>query len=382
MIAPLFLFCALLGAAAPIRFERLPDGGIQPQTELGEDGSRHLLWFKGDPMGGDIYYARQAPGAKSSSTTFSTAVRVNAQPGSAIAAGTMRGPQMAVGRGGRVHVAWMGGSGAAKPTVAGERVTPMLYARMRDNGAGFEPEKNLITHAAGLDGGGTVAADRHGRVYVLWHGHEPGREGEENRGVYLARSTDDGQSFAPERLAASEAKGACACCGMKATTGPAGELLILFRAAPASSDRPQTLLVSRDRGDTFHAEFAQPWNIATCPASTAFLARASSGLLLGAWETEGNAVWASLDPSGRKELRPVAAQPGSAKKKFPAVAENSRGEVLLVWNEPAGWGQEGRLGWELYRQGQRADSGSAQGIPAWSYAVPIAGEDGQFAILY
>lgn len=377
-MTPLLLLCVALGAAVPVRFDRVPEGGIQPQIVAQENGMLHLLWFKGEAMGGDVFYARKTAGAKD----YSKAIRVNRHAGSAIAAGTMRGPQMAVGRNGRVHVSWMGGTGAEKPEIAGQRVTPMLYARLAADGVSFEPERNLITRAGGLDGGGTVAADGEGHVYVIWHGQEPGAEGEENRGVYVARSTDDGKTFAPERLAASQAKGACACCGLKALAGPDGELLVLFRAAPASSDRPETLLVSRDLGLTFQSEFAQPWTIATCPASTAFLAPAQHGLVLGAWETEGNALWGRIDPAGRKTLQPIAAAAASAKKKFPAVAENRAGDVLLVWNEPAGWGKEGRLGWELFRNGQRVEAGTKNGVPAWSYGVPVAAPDGTFSILY
>jgi DNA-binding beta-propeller fold protein YncE len=42
----------------------------------------------------------------------------------------------------------------------------MLYARLDDAGTAFEPQRNLIQVAAGLDGGGSVAADQAGNVYV------------------------------------------------------------------------------------------------------------------------------------------------------------------------------------------------------------------------
>jgi len=37
--------------------------------------------------------------------------------------------------------------------------TPMLYTRLNDAGTAFEAERDLITVARGLDGGGSVAAD-------------------------------------------------------------------------------------------------------------------------------------------------------------------------------------------------------------------------------
>ena len=56
-------------------------------------------------------------------------------------------------------MAWDGlGKGAARVDVGGKKkVSPFLYTRLNDAGASFEPERNLITYAAGLDGGGWQA---------------------------------------------------------------------------------------------------------------------------------------------------------------------------------------------------------------------------------
>ena len=90
-----------------------PDGGTQPQAVVDDGGSIHLIYFKGDPAAGDLFYVRSAPGT----TEFSKAIQVNSGPGSAIAVGTIRGGQLALGRGGQVHVAWNGSPErfAAKP---------------------------------------------------------------------------------------------------------------------------------------------------------------------------------------------------------------------------------------------------------------------------
>ena len=78
----------------------------------------------------------------------------------------------------------------------------MLYSRLDDTGKAFEPQRNLMTQTYQLDGGGTVAADDQGNVYVAWHGprfdpNATAPPGEANRQVWLARSTDDGKTFAP-----------------------------------------------------------------------------------------------------------------------------------------------------------------------------------------
>ena len=60
---------------------------------------------------GDVFYVHSGDGVR-----FSKPMRVNRHPKSAIAMGNIRGAQLAVGKGGRVHVAWMG-SDQAEPRV-------------------------------------------------------------------------------------------------------------------------------------------------------------------------------------------------------------------------------------------------------------------------
>ena len=81
-----------------------------------------------------------------------------------------------------MHVAW-NGSGKVKTPVG----SPMLYARLNDAGTAFEEQRNLMRHTSILDGGGTVATDAAGNVYVAWHASQAGGEpGEGNRRVWVA----------------------------------------------------------------------------------------------------------------------------------------------------------------------------------------------------
>src|SRR5207244_2989490 len=72
---------------------RTPDGGIQPQAAVDSEGTIHLIYFKGDPAGGDLFYVTR----KTTPVGFSRPIRVNSQPGSAVATGTIRGAQIALG---------------------------------------------------------------------------------------------------------------------------------------------------------------------------------------------------------------------------------------------------------------------------------------------
>ena len=356
-----------------VTLARVPNDGIQPQASVDGNGVVHLIYFKGKPGGGDIYYVRQQPGKEN----FTTPMQVNSRSGSAIAVGTIRGPQLALGRNGRVHVAWNGSQDATTHPGA-----PMLYARLNDAGTAFEPERDLIHDTVGLDGGGSVAADPAGNVYVMWHASPPGNtEGETQRAVFVARSSDDGKTFAREKPVNPKPTGACGCCGLKAFADGRGNVFALYRAAAVKVNRDEILLVSRDHGATFEIANAHPWNVATCPMSSASLVETKSGVL-AAWETVGQVYFTSVDGKMLKVSKPVS-PPGSGKRKHPAVISNSQGDVLLAWAEGTGWQRGGAVAWQVFdANGQPKEKGRAEGVPVWSLVAAVARKDGSFVIFY
>jgi hypothetical protein len=246
-------------SAGRVELVKAPDGGVQPQAAVDTRGVAHLVYLKGPPQAGDVFYVRREPGKED----WSAPLRVNSQPGSAIAVGTIRGAQLAVGKNGRVHVAW-NGSGQSLPRGPGNS-SPMLYSRLNDGGPrghpAFEPQRNLMQFTTALDGGGTVAADNLGNVIVAWHGSDGSQRGEENRRLWVARSTDEGRTFSREAPAFEEATGACACCGTKAFADSKGAVYILYRAAAAKINRDIYLVVSRDQGKSYRGTSIHPWKV-------------------------------------------------------------------------------------------------------------------------
>ena len=236
---------------------RTPDGGIQPQAVTDAHGVTHLIYYGGEAGAGDLFYRRRA-GVRAA---WSDALRVNGVPGSAVAAGTIRGGQLAIGKNGRIHVVWFGSdrSGHRGP----EGSAPLLYARLNDAGTAFEPEKNLMRSTTELDGGPSVAADRSGNVYVAWHASERKGAGEENRRLWLARSADDGKTWAREVAVNPEPSGACPCCSTKVFADREGAVYVLYRAAKGKTDRGMVLLTSTDHGTAFRSQRVDPWNVDT-----------------------------------------------------------------------------------------------------------------------
>jgi hypothetical protein len=357
---------------------RVPDGGVQPQAAVDARGRLHLIYCQGDPAHGDVFYVHSDDEAAS----FSVPIRVNSQPGSVVALGTVRGPHLALGRGGRIHVAW-NGSTQAEPKIAG-RFAPMLYSRLDEQGKSFEPQRNLIHDRPGLDGGGSIAADSAGSVYVAWHAPTVAPAKEADRHVWMVRSTDDGKAFGDEIDLTPDATGACGCCGMCLLANDQGDVFALYRSATQMVHRDMYLIACRDAGKQLSSSKIGPWQIGACTMSTTVMAIIKPGHALLAWEQQGNVISAETDSAGAVMHR-VPASGDAANRKHPAVAVTSDGKRLVAWIEGSGWSRGGTLAWEIYDDHGKPlahSSGPSLSQPAWDLPAVVAIRDGRFLLLY
>jgi hypothetical protein len=372
----IFVSVSAVRAERPVSVHRLPPGAVQPQLAVDASGVVHLIYLAGDPGQADIFYIRSTDYGK----TWSTPLRVNSQRGTAIAIGTVRGPHLAVGRNGIVHVAWMGSS-LAEPRGPG-KATPMLYSRIVNDRAGFEPQRNVMSAHPGLDGGASVAADSDGNVFVAWHApeHLPGKE--QDRRLWVARSADDGQTFAPEVPLSPASTGACGCCGMRiAATG--GKIFALYRGAAEEVNRGMYRIIAlSDLSNPQVTEIA-PMKIGICVMSTAALSPTPKRML-AAWETEDEVFWSMWDPTHPADA-PVyrPANPSRATRKHPAIAASASGQVLLTWAEGTGWNKGGKVGWQLFDpDGKAVERGKLEGLPVWGSPAVFAGPGRDFVLIY
>ena len=355
---------------------RTPNGGLQPQAVMDSEGVLHLIYFSGDAGGGDCFYVKR----KAGEDTFSSPLRINSHPGSVIALGNIRGAHLAVGKGGRVHVAWMG-SKTSHPKGPGG-ASPMLYTRLNDLKTAFEPQRNIMQFAVGLDGGGSVAADLEGNVYVAWHGRGT-KAGEANRRVWLTRSSDEGRTFARETAASSEPTGACGCCGMRAFADSQGALYLLYRAAANFVNRDMYLLTSRNKGQSFNSVRLDQWKLDVCPMSTAALGEGSARVI-AAWETAGQVHYTTINTTAAETANRVSAPEVGKVRKHPAIAVSTDGDIVLVWTEGMGWKRGGSLAWQVFdRDGKpTGEKGTAEGVPVWSLPSVVASPGAGFTIIY
>jgi hypothetical protein len=356
----LLLLLPHLAPAAPsgVFLHPCPGGGYLPDAVTASDGRVHLVFHRGDPAKSDLFHATFT----AENGEFSDPVRINSLPGSAVAAGSVRGAQLALGKDDAIHIAWMGSMQSA-PEHDHARI-PMWFSRSLDGGRTFEPQRNLITTAYGLDGGGTLAADRSGNVHVLWHatGDE---EGPGHRRVVLANSQDNGASFAPEQTLATGSSGVCPCCGIRAATPPEGdELLVLFRDAALPGERGIALLSIDPARHTTALLYRDPWQTETCPMSTGSFALTGTQVAV-AWETEGRVKVGVRERNAGTfaNARTVPASTTKSNQKHPAVFLAADGSLFVAWLEVKGWAQPGTLRWQPFEAaGQPSGPGGSQNL--------------------
>lgn len=366
---PLFGLVTLFGAAAvlhaEVRIEDVPEHGLQPEVAIDSNGVVHLVYLRGDPKAADIRYTSRLPGGE-----WSASKTVNTTPGAAVALGSIRGPQIALGAQARVHVVW---NGVAED---GAAQTPLLYTRLVSGANEFEKQRDLLGETTALDGGASIATDGKGSVWVAWHANPRGKKPDEaQRVVFIRSSLDEGQQFnAPEALNAS-APGVCACCSLRIAADANGAPSVFFRNVLRTEHRAMTLLTRNL--DRWTSREVDTWNISACPMSSAALFPEKSGLL-GAWETAGqiNVGWLQ-----RPSANPVTLADDDAK--HPSIAWDGLGVWLVAWVEGTGWNQGGKAAWQELdgTLGRRSANGHAEGVPPWGRVAVYAEAPGKFVLL-
>lgn len=352
-------------AFAAVKTVRVPDGGIEPQAAVDAKGVIHLIYYKGPDRAGDVYYTTSADAGQ----TFAAPIRVNSEAGSAMATGTIRGAHLALGRNGRVHVAWMA-SGTSKTKAPGNTIA-MLYTRLADDGKGFEEQRNVIAEHVGMDGGGSVAADDAGNVYVAWHAPSKKDGGEASRRVWVARSSDEGKTFEPEAMASEAIEGACACCSLKIFADN-DTVVVAFRRATNMTERGTVLLLSTDQGKNFVAKPIDQMQSGKCIMSSFSIVKTAKLSAIG------------LENNGEiRVLRDGQPMRTIGNGKYPALAVNHAGEMLVARAVGTGWNKGGAVAWEIFSpDGKAGEKGDAKNLPTWSFPAAVALPDGNFLVIY
>ncbi|HYV37734.1 MAG TPA: sialidase family protein, partial [Gemmataceae bacterium] len=363
------------GARGDVRTVRTPNGGKVPDVVLDAKGVLHMTY--GDRQSGNAYYVQSPDGGK----TFTKAVQLNRR-NDTVTVGMERGPRLALGKDGFLHVVWLGFYKAGGS---------IWHTRSTDGGKSFEPEQKLEDPAYGLDNA-ALATDAKGNVFVLWTGGFPGftRDPESDIAapIIMVRSTDNGKTFSKNELLKSDhpASGhACGCCRLEARIGGPDDanLYVAFRGG-YKGIRDPWLLVGKKTENNFRclSVHADQWKTG-CPMQGMPFSVDSTGKVLFSWMSRDRAYWTMSDEGAKTFLAPIAtpeknAGGAKAKQAFPMAVSNAKKEILLMWTE------NGDARWAMYgadgsATGQHGVAGTKVGQDK---PTAFAGTDGQFYIVW
>ncbi|MCA9211639.1 MAG: hypothetical protein KDB27_01120 [Planctomycetales bacterium] len=298
-------------AAERVRVVTVPNGGIVPDAEVDSRGVIHLTYFANN----DVWYTSSSDDGQ----TFRDPIRVNTEEGFAYG-GAFRGPDLAIGKDDRVHIAWYNSAYQQKRP---QEEWGVMYSRLLPNKDRFETARNL-NHKPSDNF--SIAADEKGNVSVIWMAG----------GVFATCSDDGGDSFSEAKDLQTDP---CECCSSRAMFAN-GTLSVLYRDK-AGKDRDIYLASLSDNGQRFeHTKVSQtPWYIDSCPMTGSFISPAADGIV-AAWETKGEIYYARMEPSGK--LTSAGEILASDQGRYPVTLTAADGVTVVAWKNSE------KLEWQLF----------------------------------
>lgn len=372
LLASLFIaFVSTVALAEPtVSVTPLPEKAFVPDVAVAADGTVHLVYAQGD----HAWYMQSTDDGK----TFTAPVAVNSTGKVELRMGE-RGPKIALGKEGAVQIVWLD---RWAPGVK----TQVRHARSTDGGKSFAAVTQ-VSVKPGMDGV-TMAADPAGNVIAFWHMADPPQnEVKDGHWIYLARSSDNGESFAaPERLQLKGVKDlACSMCMMRARIAADGNVYLAFRTAEENI-RDFYVLKSKVQENAFTPIRVNQdnWYIETCPMCGPEMTIDAKGDAYYAFMTKHKVYWSVLPAGGAAFQQHVQTPANQEDEIYPAAISNGRGDVLMVWQVgPMAVGKRATVHWALYRQdgtytGRTAELGVTD---SGTKATAFADRNGDFHIV-
>jgi hypothetical protein len=348
-VVALFFAVNTTAVAAGVRILEAPGGGQPAAARSDAEGTVHLLLHSA----AGPQYVRSTDNGKTYSQPIAVVDQRLQKPGLEFTVW-----DMAVGQGGRVHVAL--GTNGWKLKLPQEEWA-FHYTRLDPGAPAFSPVQNL-NHKPSE--GFSLAADDKGNVTACWLSGK----------LYANVSNDSGKTFAPA-VEIDPAFNPCDCCTTSAAYGVDGKLAVLYREE-TNNDRDMFLIswdqerkqVSRTRVST------TLWKIDGCPMSYYTVWSTPDGYL-AVWPTQGQIYFARLDSQGTLRSPVEIKTPGTTGMRTGMLAlTDADGNTLVAWKK------NGELGWQLYDQ-----QGRPTGVPgscrsAGNGVAGVLTKDGQFIL--
>jgi hypothetical protein len=312
-------------------------------------GTIHLLCDSDDGP----KYARSSDGG----VTFSTAIAVVG--GEKQTKGLEYSAwDMAVGKGGRIHVAM--GTNAWKLKLAQEE-WGYFYANLDPGSAAFSPVRN-VNHKPSE--GFSIAADDKGKVAACWLSDK----------LYTSVSHDNGETFAPF-VELNPRYNPCNCCTTSSVYAEDGRLAVFYREETNNERDMYLVLVDQDRSRTTRKRVSRTlWKIDACPMTYYAISRNGGGFV-PVWPTAGQIYFARLDGHGNPLFPGEIKTPGSSGMRTGMLALSAPdGSTLVAWKK------DDQLDWQLYGGDGRPLAAPGSAKSSGNGAAGVVSKDGHFIL--
>ncbi len=358
----LFLILGAVNAAdtakqANVFVVQLPAKALVPDAIMDSKGVVHVVYG----LEHNAWYVNSSDNGKS----FSTAVKVNST-GTVETEMGERGPKIALGQGGSIHIVWVDDWAPGVKTF-------VRYSRSVDGGKTFASLQTL-SGMSGVDGA-TLAADEGGHVAAFWHTMTEPKPAEKSATwVHTAQSTNNGASFEPSaKVVVTNFPGlACSMCMMRARSGPDGKVHVAFRSAQENVRDFYVL-----KGDWGKNEFTAErvnkdnWKIDFCPMCGPELTFGPGGEAVCAFMSRNKVYWTMQEPGGKDYALHVSTPASESNEIYPSARANRRGEVLFLWQVgPMAVKGTAIVKWALYDRARPTDRTERDG---WNF---VCGDQG------
>jgi hypothetical protein len=304
----------------------VPENGKPVVARADFDGTIHLLY---DSAVGPKYVRSNDNGK-----TFGPPIPVVGEE-SRKAGLEFEGGDMAIGKGGLVHVALS--TNAWKLKLPQEE-WGFYYTSLESGSRAFAPVRNINRKPSE---GFSLAADDKGNVSACWLSGK----------LYANVSHDDGKTFGP-RMEINPGYDPCDCCTTSAVYGAGGTLAVLYREETNNERDMFLVLWAQDQGQVSRTRISSTlWKIDACPMTYYAISRNEDGFV-AAWPTKGQIYFARLDGKGNILPSGEIKTPGRAGMRTGMLTLNTpEGSTLVAWR------QDECVKWQLYdAKGQTSGS--------------------------
>lgn len=322
-------------AANKVKTIAVLNGGQPVAAKTDSEGTIHLLFQSAD----EPQYAKSTDNGKTFSKPIPVVRRDSRNPDLKFLAW-----DLAVGQGGRIHVALATNAWALKLP---QEEWGFYYAHLDAGSGAFSPVQNINLKSSE---GFSLAADDKGNVTACWLSGK----------LYANVSRDNGKTFGPA-VEIDPAINPCDCCTTSSVYGADGKLAVLYREETNNERDMYLVLWDQDRNESTRTRVSTTlWTIEGCPMTYFSVNRNQDGYI-AVWPTKGQVYLARMDSKGTLQPPTEIKAPGTTGMRVGILAlSGANGATLVAWK------QLGQLKWQLYdNQGQSLGSpGSAESAGA------------------